>query len=79
MHLTIKMKLALAFTLVIFMMCAVSVYGLYNLQQANASLDDAREKMEAWRRDYNEVRPHSAIGNKTPISLLKGSSAPPST
>jgi putative transposase len=41
------------------------------------SLDDAREKMEAWRRDYNEVRPHSAIGNKVPISLLKGSTAPP--
>ncbi|MFG1225748.1 IS3 family transposase, partial [Xanthobacter wiegelii] len=30
------------------------------------SLDDARAKMEAWRRDYNEVRPHSAIGNKPP-------------
>ena len=28
------------------------------------SLDDAQVKMEAWRRDYNEVRPHSAIGNK---------------
>ncbi|NVN09790.1 integrase core domain-containing protein, partial [Nguyenibacter vanlangensis] len=27
-------------------------------------------KMEAWRQDYNEVRPHSAIGNKPPISLL---------
>ena len=39
------------------------------------SLDDARTKMEAWRRDYNEVRPHSAIGNKPPISLLNGSSA----
>ena len=32
------------------------------------SLDDAREKCEAWRRDYNEVRPHSAIGNKPPIA-----------
>ncbi len=42
------------------------------------SLDDAREKIEAWRKDYNEVRPHSAIGNKVPISLLKGSPAPPS-
>jgi putative transposase len=40
------------------------------------SLDDARQKMEDWRRDYNEVRPHSAIGNKAPISLLNGSSAP---
>src|SRR3546814_18463066 len=25
------------------------------------SLDDAVRKCEAWRRDYNEVRPHSAI------------------
>jgi putative transposase len=41
------------------------------------SLDDARQKMEDWRRDYNEVRPHSAIGNKAPISLLNGSSASP--
>jgi putative transposase len=29
-------------------------------------LDDAREKVEAWRRDYNEERPHSALGNATP-------------
>ncbi len=34
------------------------------------SLDDAVRKCEAWRRDYHEVRPHSAIGNKTPISLV---------
>ncbi len=39
------------------------------------SLDDARSKMEEWRKDYNTVRPHSAIGNKPPISLMKGSSA----
>ncbi|MEO1398632.1 MAG: IS3 family transposase, partial [Pseudomonadota bacterium] len=32
------------------------------------SLDDARSKMEKWRRDYNEVRPHSAIGNNPPVS-----------
>jgi len=30
------------------------------------SLDDAREKLEDWRKDYNEVRPHSPIGNKVP-------------
>jgi putative transposase len=40
------------------------------------SLDDARAKMEAWRRDYNEVRPHSAIGNKPPMMLMNGSPAP---
>jgi len=39
------------------------------------NLDDARQKMEDWRRDYNEIRPRSAIGNKPPISLMNGSSA----
>lgn len=36
------------------------------------SLDDARSKCEAWRRDYNEQRPHSAIGDKCPIELMNG-------
>lgn len=35
------------------------------------SLDDARVKMAEWLQDYNEVRPHSAIGNKPPISLFR--------
>ena len=30
------------------------------------SLADAREKLEDWRRYYNEERPHGAIGQKTP-------------
>lgn len=29
-------------------------------------LEDAREKVEAWRIDYNEVRPHSALGYMAP-------------
>jgi len=36
------------------------------------SLDDARSKCEAWRRDYNEHRPHSAIGDKCPTVLMNG-------
>jgi RNA polymerase sigma-70 factor (ECF subfamily) len=32
-------------------------------------------KCEAWRRDYNEERPHSAIGNKAPIELIDRSVA----
>lgn len=40
------------------------------------SLADAREKMEAWRRFYNEDRPHSAIGYKVPISLTDVGGAP---
>ena len=27
------------------------------------SLDDAREKIESWRVEYNDFRPHSALGN----------------
>ena len=34
------------------------------------SLADAREKVEAWRRYYNEERPHGAIGYKSPIALM---------
>jgi putative transposase len=30
------------------------------------SLEDTREKVESWRRDYNEERPHSSLGNATP-------------
>jgi putative transposase len=30
------------------------------------TLSEAREIVEAWRRDYNEVRPHSSLGNRTP-------------
>ena len=30
------------------------------------SLADARDRLEAWRRDYNEERLHSALGSLTP-------------
>ena len=30
------------------------------------SLIDAREKLEAWRIDYNESRPHKALNHRTP-------------
>ena len=31
------------------------------------SLADARAKIEAWRRDYNESRPHTSLGWKTAL------------
>jgi putative transposase len=40
------------------------------------SLDDARSKCEAYRREYNEERPHSAIGNKTPVEFMKAIGQP---
>jgi putative transposase len=30
------------------------------------NMDDARKKVEAWRRHYNEERPHSALGILAP-------------
>jgi len=30
------------------------------------SIDDARKKIEAWRKEYNGFRPHSSLGNLTP-------------
>jgi len=50
-----------------------SLNGKFRMECLNAhwftSLDEMRRICEDWRRDYNEVRPHSAIGNKPPISL----------
>lgn len=34
--------------------------------QVFVSLHDARQKIEAWRIDYNEHRPHGSLGNLTP-------------
>ncbi len=31
---------------------------------------DAREKIEAWRLDYNESRPHSSLGQLTPEEFI---------
>ena len=43
------------------------------------SLDDARAKVEAWRRYYNEDQPHSGIGQKTPtlLHIAGGAVSPP--
>jgi transposase InsO family protein len=40
---------------------------------------DPQEKVENWRRYYNEERPHGEIGNKPPILLQShaGATSPP--
>ncbi len=35
------------------------------------SLDDARRKIALWRYDYNHVRPHSSLDNKTPAEARR--------
>jgi putative transposase len=36
------------------------------------SIEDARQKLEKWRVDYNTVRPHSSLGDRSPRELLEG-------
>ena len=35
------------------------------------SLEDARDKISSWHQEYNEFRPHSAIGDMSPLEFLK--------
>jgi len=35
------------------------------------SFDDACVKIEAWRNDYNEFRPHSSLNNLTPAEFVR--------
>jgi putative transposase len=37
-----------------------------------SSLRDARTELEAWRQDFNEVRPHSSLGYLTPREYARG-------
>jgi len=39
------------------------------------SLADARTKIEAWRRDYNESRPHTSLGWLTPLEYAAAAAA----
>ena len=41
------------------------------------SLDDARSTIEAWRRDYNEVRPHTSLGWMTPAEFASSAGVNP--
>ncbi len=36
-----------------------------------ASLHEAREVVESWRRDYNQVRPHSSLQYRTPKEVVR--------
>ena len=33
------------------------------------NLFDARRKITLWRREYNEIRPHSSLGYQTPVEF----------
>jgi putative transposase len=35
------------------------------------SIEDARQRIEIWREDYNHHRPHSSLGHLTPIEFAR--------
>lgn len=42
-----------------------------------ASLEEARQAIEAWRVEYNTERPHRALGQQTPAAWIAGLAPPP--
>lgn len=52
-----------------------SFNGKFRLECLNqnwfVSLEDAKSKIEAWRRDYNWERPHSSLDNQTPKAFVQ--------
>ena len=36
-----------------------------------SNLGHARATVEAWRKDYNDVRPHRALGNLAPVQFIQ--------
>ena len=41
------------------------------------NLAHARQELEAWRHDYNHVRPHPSLGNRIPTEMGSGSTGKP--
>lgn len=35
------------------------------------SLEDAQDKIEHWRQEYNQYRPHSSLNNQTPAEFVR--------
>jgi putative transposase len=48
-------------------------------QSWHTSLEDARQIIEAWRKDYNTVRPHSSLGYRTPEEYAAAVAARPAS
>ena len=43
----------------------------WGLQILAAGVAEAKQVLEAWRRDYNESRPHSSLNDMTPAEFAR--------
>jgi putative transposase len=43
------------------------------------SLEDAKDKIQAFKEEYNHFRPHSSLGNLTPVEALSQHHGSPET
>ena len=59
--------------------CIESFNGSFRDECLNAhwflSLEDAVEKIEAWRQEYNHFRPHRSLNDLTPAEYIEGMKA----
>lgn len=47
--------------------CPIPTFSPYNSLSKNENIEEVRELTEKWRKNYNENRPHEALGNMTPL------------
>ena len=45
--------------------------GAPSVERLDPAAGNARQKLEHWRKDYNEQRPHSALGGLPPMEHLR--------
>jgi putative transposase len=48
---------------------------MVSLEAGEHGLWEARPKVESWRREYNQTRPHSSLGYQTPEPFASGVAA----
>ena len=51
--------------------CWINDNRYAQLEDIFDSLADTRRKLALWRYDYNNVRPHSSLGNQTPAEARR--------
>lgn len=48
----------------------IGLKNLLNFSKFSLNLEDAKEKIDAWKWDYNLFRPHSSLNNLSPQEFI---------